>query len=65
MRFHVTKQYVSKRLRMHFHDREMNTPGPADIRGYVGARKQDGVSNTTVNRELEVLSAAINHANRE
>ncbi|MDH3281659.1 MAG: site-specific integrase [Gammaproteobacteria bacterium] len=43
----------------------MNTLRPADIRHYVSLRKQDGVSNATVNRELEVLSAAINHANRE
>lgn len=59
MRLHV------KRLRKHFQDREMNTLKPLDVRQYVSDRKQDGVSNATVNRELEVLSAAINYASRE
>jgi len=54
-----------KRLRTHFHGHEMDKLAAPDIRAYIAERKQDGVSNATVNRELEVLSAAINYVKRE
>jgi integrase len=38
---------------------------PADIHGYIGARKSTGVSNATVNRELAFMAACIAWCNRE
>ncbi len=58
-------RYFIKRLRLHFASCVMNNLKANDVRSYIESRKQDGVSNATINRELEVLSAAINHANRE
>ena len=58
------RQHVRK-LRETFGGLEMNALSPADVRGHIEARKQDGVSNATINRELEVLSAAINFVNGE
>lgn len=55
----------TRRLRRTFGGRVMNQLTPTDIRAYIAERKAESVSNATVNRELEVLSAAINYANRE
>ena len=65
MRSFQDMQLHVRRLRKYFGSMEMHTLNPADIRGYMADRKQDDVSNATVNRELEVLSAGINFANRE
>ncbi len=54
-----------RRLRQSFEGVEMEALTAAHITAYIRKRKGEGVSNTTVNRELEVLSAAINHAVRE
>lgn len=43
----------------------MNSLQASVIRDHVSRRKADGVSNATVNRELSLLSAAINYCNRE
>ena len=43
----------------------MNRLSPAHIREYIAKRKTEDVTGATINRELEVLSAAINYANRE
>lgn len=53
------------RLRQHFSAREMESLSAADIGTYIHRRKETGVSNSTINRELEVLSAAITYASRE
>lgn len=54
-----------RRLRAHFDGQVMDSLSAADVGTYVRARKDDGVSNSTINRELEVLAAAITYAVRE
>jgi hypothetical protein len=41
----------------------MQELGPADVRGFVEVRRAQGVSDTTINRDLALLSAAIGYAN--
>jgi integrase len=54
------------RLKQSFSEKVMETLSASDVTSYIQTRKTDGgVSNATVNRELEVLSAAINFAGRE
>jgi len=53
------------RLKQSFSGKVMETLSSSDITRYIQKRKAGGVSNATVNRELEVLSAAINFAGRE
>jgi len=53
------------RLKQSFSEKVMEALSASDITRYIQKRKTDGVSNATVNRELEVLSAAINFAGRE
>ena len=43
----------------------MNTLQPFDVREYIALRKDDGVRNATINREIALLSSAINYAIRE
>ncbi len=43
----------------------MNQLTAVDARSYISLRKGQGVSPSTINRELALLSAAINYANRE
>ncbi|MBK1633764.1 recombinase XerD [Thiohalocapsa halophila] len=54
-----------RRLRAHFAEQVMNTLTAADVGEYIQIRKAEEVSNSTINRELEVLSAAITYAVRE
>jgi len=54
-----------KALRQVFAGRSMNRLGPPDIHAYKGSRAAQGVAPSTVNRELAVLSSAINLTNRE
>ena len=54
-----------KRMRTYFGCMEMNGLTPANVREYIATRRGQGVSNATINRELEVLSAAVNYANKE
>ena len=54
-----------KRLRESFAGRNMNQLDAGAINGYKERRARDGMSPGTVNRELAVLSSAINYANRE
>ena len=54
-----------RRLRTHFEGFTMNTLRPKDVSEYIGIRLAEGVANSTVNRELEVLSASINLANQQ
>lgn len=43
----------------------MDSLGAADILAHIQRRKADGVAPASINRELALLSAAINHWNRE
>ncbi|UHD16320.1 tyrosine-type recombinase/integrase [Thiocapsa bogorovii] len=60
-----TDKYRVIALRGHFSGRIMQELGPADVRGYVERRREQGVSDTTINRDLALLSAAIGYANVE
>jgi integrase len=55
----------TRTLKDHFFGLEMTELLPVHIRSYVDSRKQAGVKNSTINRELSLLSGAINYANRE
>ncbi len=51
------------RLRRHFGDDQvMEKLNGQDVRGFIAARLEDGVAPATINRELDILSAMINHA---
>lgn len=52
-------------LRRHLGGRMVNDITAVDMRAYITMRRGDGVSDSTINRETALLSAAINHANRE
>jgi len=54
-----------RHLRGYFSGRELTGIKAADVRGYVEHRRAALVCNATINRELSVLSAAINYARRE
>ena len=54
-----------KRLRESFTGRDMNNLDAGAINAYKERRGREGMSPSTVNRELAVLSSAINVANRE
>lgn len=56
--------YGVKRLMPFFTQRILEKLKRSDISEYVAKRKCDGVSPTTINRELDVLSAAINFARK-
>ena len=55
----------AKTLYRHFSGQELPAITPSAIRRYNALRKAEGVANATVNRELSLLSAAINYARRE
>jgi integrase len=55
----------ARRLGETFAGKIMNQLKAADVRAYIHRRLGEGVSNATVNRELSLLSAAINYCNRE
>ncbi|MEJ2406555.1 MAG: site-specific integrase [Candidatus Thiodiazotropha sp.] len=55
----------TRKLRQMFGGRLMNPLKAVDVRDYITLRKRQGVSASTINRELALLSAAINYANRE
>lgn len=58
-------QYRVRRLLQSFAGTAMHELKALDVRQYIRERENDGVSNSTINRELAALSAAINHCNRE
>ena len=58
-------RYSAKRLYPVFTGRELNTLAPVDIRAYIDGRRTDGAEPGTINRELGLLSAAINYARME
>lgn len=51
-----------QRLQPHFTGKYVERMRRADIADYIQARKADGVTGSTINRELDVLSAAFNFA---
>lgn len=55
----------ARHLYQAFTGREMHTMTPMDIRAYIEQRREQGVTPATINRELSMLSAAINYARRE
>ncbi|MCL2875137.1 MAG: site-specific integrase [Betaproteobacteria bacterium] len=58
-------KYSLKNLYPFFTGRDLLTLRRPDIRAYMDKRIQDGVANATINREICLLSAAINYARRE
>ena len=57
--------YVVKQLKPFFTGRELGTLKRSDTRAYIDKRKDDGVAAATINREIGLLSAAINYARKE
>ena len=55
----------TKQLKGFFAGKVMNVLRPADVRGYIDLRRQSGVANSTINRELSLLSAAIKYGQTE
>lgn len=64
-RSHSDDLLHARRWRQLLPGRTVHSLKPADIHGYIAARKQTGVSNATVNRELAFLAACIGWCNRE
>jgi integrase len=58
-------RYSLKRLYPFFSGRELNSLGPSDIRAYMESRRKAGISPGTINKEVGLLSSAINYARRE
>jgi integrase len=54
-----------RRLRERFAGTVMNTIQAKAVSAYIAWRHEANVANATINRELAVLSASINHYNRE
>lgn len=53
--------YACKRLQPFFAGMMVEQIRRADVASYIQARKKDGVGGSTINRELDVLSAAFNY----
>ena len=60
-----TDRQRTKSLKRFFAGKVVNDIRPTDIRGYIMYRREDGVANTTINRELSLLSAAIKYSKQE
>jgi integrase len=54
-----------RNLMPYFTGRDLLTLKRSDIRGYIDKRREDGVMPATINKEIGLLSAAINYARRE
>ncbi len=61
---HQRALYAVQALRPFFAGRSMNRLGAADVNAYIQMRYKAGRAAATINRELGVLSSAINHACR-
>lgn len=57
--------FSAKHLYAAFSQRELASLTAADVRSYIEQRRATGVAAGTVNREVGLLSAAINYAQRE
>ena len=51
----ATDRFRIRALRRHFAEMEMNALEPQDIRNYADVRRKQGVSDTTINRDLALL----------
>jgi integrase len=60
-----TMRYFVKQLRASFAGVVMNDLKGPDIAAHIARRRADGIKDSSINRELEVLSAAINHARHQ
>ncbi len=58
-------RYSAKRLYAFFSGRTLLSLTASDMRAYINKRKVDGVQVGTINREIGLLSAALNWARRE
>ena len=58
-------RYALKQLYPFFTGRELATLTAQDIRAYIVSRREAGIFPATINRELSVLSSALNYARRE
>jgi len=58
-------RYSAKRLYPVFTGRTLDSLTPADIRQYIRQRKSEDIQPATINKELRLLSSALNHAARE
>jgi integrase len=63
-RSHDRDLFSAKKLTPFFQGRALNDLGPADIQAYIDDRRTEGVGPGTVNKELNLLSAALNYARR-
>ena len=59
------ERVIARNLRGHFTGKCLNELTVADVRAYIERRAAAGLKPATINRELAVLSAAINYARRE
>ncbi len=57
-------KYAVQRLMPFFTGRMMERLRRSDVSAYIEKRKADGVGPATINRELDLLSAAINYARK-
>lgn len=60
-----TDRFRARALRRHFAGKQINTLSRVDVSRYRIARREEGVTDSTINRDLALLSSAINFANRE
>jgi len=58
-------QFSIRRLYPFFSDRAINQLSAADVREYINLRRSNGVTAATINKEVGLLRAAINYANKE
>jgi integrase len=58
-------RWIVRRLRPHFVGRTLDSLRAADVRSYIERRRTDGAKPSTINRELALLSAALNYARRQ
>lgn len=58
-------RYSLKRLYPFFATRELESLKASDVREYIAKRQDEGVSNGTINRELGLMSTALNWARSE
>lgn len=54
--------WTVKRLQPYFSGRVLNDLKRSDVRGYIASRRAEGVKGSTINRELGLLSVALNRA---
>ncbi len=64
-RSHERDRYLVARLREFFGEHDLRTLSPRDVRAYIEHRQSKHVGPATINRELGLLSAALNWAKRD